>query len=495
MQLFRLETLGDAFLKYVISVELYKIRSDMREGQLTSARAAYINNRKQCQVCLSTGMSKYMRVIALSRGERLVTVCPPGMPTADHLPLRSIWGTDIMATPAERKYRVEAMYRFPKLQHQRRTVLFKKLADMVEAVIAAYYIDCGEAAGIAAVKAFCCWPRNAIPATNAATVNPSVQPPPPVPVSASAGAKASHAALMAAYNNRFPQTAAFQPPRAPGSSPSGGRGKHFSGRDQAHNTTTFHARYGSQPGLYASPPESSPNRKRPYASNFSPIPLQPLSRPGSPGFVPPPPSTPPPQPPRKADLSDLEASLGYTFKDRGLLRLALTHASLSRCNNAERLEFLGDAVLDFVTVSYWFKHNVAFEPVDLHEAKSRNTCNRNLASKAYTLGLHKFLQYNSEHLQAQLEAYCAEHFARDQLPEPAAPTTPDRRKAPFSGPLGSVGLSAEATTSKKEGEAAISTSDVLADTLEAVIGAIFLDCGEDTRVIEKFAAENNLLVA
>jgi dsRNA-specific ribonuclease len=470
MQLFRLETLGDAFLKYVISVELYKIRPDMREGQLTSARAAYINNRKQCQVCLSTGMSKYMRVIALSRGERLVTVCPPGMPTADQLPLRSIWGTDIMATPAERKYRVEAMYRFPKLQHQRRTVLFKKLADMVEAVIAAYYIDCGEAAGIAAVKAFCCWPRNAIPATNAATVNPSVQPPPPVPVSASAGAKASHAALMAAYNNRFPQTAAFQPPRAPGLSPSGGRGKHFSVRDQAHNATTFHARYGGQPGLYASPPESSPPRPRAYARNFYPI-------------------------PREADLSDLEDSLGYTFKDRSLLRLALTHASLSRCNNAERLEFLGDAVLDFVTVSYWFKHNVAFEPVDLHEAKSRNTCNRNLASKAYTLGLHKFLQHNSEHLQAQLEAYCAEHFARDQLPEPAAPTTPDRRTAPFSGPLVSAGLGTEATTSKKDGEAAISTSDVLADTLEAVIGAIFLDCGEDTRVIEKFASENNLLIA
>ena len=47
-----------------------------------------------------------------------------------------------------------------------------------------------------------------------------------------------------------------------------------------------------------------------------------------------------------------ESRLGYTFKDQALLRLALTHRSVSAedpgRNDNERLEFLGDAVLQLV---------------------------------------------------------------------------------------------------------------------------------------------------
>jgi ribonuclease III len=55
-----------------------------------------------------------------------------------------------------------------------------------------------------------------------------------------------------------------------------------------------------------------------------------------------------------ADYSGLEAVLGYTFKERGLLVQALRHASWcneqvgTRLEDNERLEFLGDAVLDLV---------------------------------------------------------------------------------------------------------------------------------------------------
>jgi ribonuclease-3 len=58
--------------------------------------------------------------------------------------------------------------------------------------------------------------------------------------------------------------------------------------------------------------------------------------------------------------SDLEAALGITFDDKSLLTRALTHRSLvndspqpSEMDN-ERLEFLGDAVLDFVTGEYLY---------------------------------------------------------------------------------------------------------------------------------------------
>ena len=44
-------------------------------------------------------------------------------------------------------------------------------------------------------------------------------------------------------------------------------------------------------------------------------------------------------------MEALEQALGYTFRDKTLLRLALTHASIKPLNN-QRLEFLGDAVLE-----------------------------------------------------------------------------------------------------------------------------------------------------
>ena len=49
----------------------------------------------------------------------------------------------------------------------------------------------------------------------------------------------------------------------------------------------------------------------------------------------------------RPNISDLEKKLGYFFSDSSLLNLALTHKSFSSKNN-ERLEFLGDAVLDYV---------------------------------------------------------------------------------------------------------------------------------------------------
>lgn len=47
------------------------------------------------------------------------------------------------------------------------------------------------------------------------------------------------------------------------------------------------------------------------------------------------------------EISCLEKNLGYSFRDRSLLLRALTHPSRSREDN-QRLEFLGDAVLEFV---------------------------------------------------------------------------------------------------------------------------------------------------
>ncbi len=59
-------------------------------------------------------------------------------------------------------------------------------------------------------------------------------------------------------------------------------------------------------------------------------------------------------------LEELEGKIGYRFHDRSLLKKALTHSSyanerhLGRINCNERLEFLGDAVLELVTSDFLY---------------------------------------------------------------------------------------------------------------------------------------------
>ncbi len=55
------------------------------------------------------------------------------------------------------------------------------------------------------------------------------------------------------------------------------------------------------------------------------------------------------------NYSYLEDRIGYTFKDKQLIIEALTHKSYKKPYNNERLEFLGDAVLDLIVGEYLFK--------------------------------------------------------------------------------------------------------------------------------------------
>ncbi|MDA3052209.1 ribonuclease III [Campylobacter sp. JMF_01 NE2] len=54
------------------------------------------------------------------------------------------------------------------------------------------------------------------------------------------------------------------------------------------------------------------------------------------------------------NLSNLEEKLGYKFKDKARLAVALTHRSAKNGANNERLEFLGDAVMDLIVGEYLF---------------------------------------------------------------------------------------------------------------------------------------------
>ena len=88
----------------------------------------------------------------------------------------------------------------------------------------------------------------------------------------------------------------------------------------------------------------------------------------------------------------LQFRLGYTFKDVGLLRLALTHPSVAHeqgvsVQHNQRLEFLGDAVLQLVLTRVLYEKFPAFGEGPLTKARAQMVNRRSLAEQARRLHL------------------------------------------------------------------------------------------------------------
>ena len=142
-------------------------------------------------------------------------------------------------------------------------------------------------------------------------------------------------------------------------------------------------------------------------------------------------------------LSRLERQLGYTFKDQELMVLALTHRSFAGRNN-ERLEFLGDAILNFVAGEALFERFPQAREGQLSRLRARLVKGETLALLARGFDLGEYLRLGS-------------------------------------GELKSGGFRRES---------------ILADALEALIGAIYLDAGMDMardRVLAWLASEFDTL--
>ncbi len=87
----------------------------------------------------------------------------------------------------------------------------------------------------------------------------------------------------------------------------------------------------------------------------------------------------------------LEKSLEYTFDDKGLLKKALTHKSFDKSFNNERLEFLGDAVLDLVVAKHLYLEFKSEAEGDLSKIRSALVNEKSFAKIANTLDLGSFL--------------------------------------------------------------------------------------------------------
>ncbi|AQK64412.1 dicer-like 105 [Zea mays] len=155
------------------------------------------------------------------------------------------------------------------------------------------------------------------------------------------------------------------------------------------------------------------------------------------------------------NVKSLELLLDYSFNDPSLLMEALTHGSYQIAGTTpcyQRLEFLGDAVLDHIFTDYFYHQYPECTPellTDLRSASVNNSCYAHAAVKA---GLHKHVLHSSSALHKRMADYL------------------DKFEQSFSGP--SHGW-----------EAGISLPKVLGDVVESIAGAIYIDAKHDKGVV------------
>lgn len=126
------------------------------------------------------------------------------------------------------------------------------------------------------------------------------------------------------------------------------------------------------------------------------------------------------------DRASLQRALGHRFTDAGLLELALTHRSIGGTNN-ERLEFLGDALINACVAETLYRRHAELEEGDLSRLRASLVNQETLAEVARELDLGPHLVLGPGELKSG-------GFRR---------------------------------------------ASILADALEAVVGAVFMDAGFD----------------
>ena len=92
-------------------------------------------------------------------------------------------------------------------------------------------------------------------------------------------------------------------------------------------------------------------------------------------------------------MQKLEEKIGYAFRAPELLRTALTHSSYANerhgesCQSYERLEFLGDSILGYVTAEFLYRHEPRLPEGRMTRLRAELVCEQSLHQVALRLGL------------------------------------------------------------------------------------------------------------
>ena len=99
------------------------------------------------------------------------------------------------------------------------------------------------------------------------------------------------------------------------------------------------------------------------------------------------------------NINELESKIEYVFKDKSLVQTALTHSSYSNenkargnvCDSNERLEFLGDAVLQIIVSEFLFKQYPDLPEGELTQFRQHVVCEGTLSRAARNIELGKYI--------------------------------------------------------------------------------------------------------
>ncbi len=96
-------------------------------------------------------------------------------------------------------------------------------------------------------------------------------------------------------------------------------------------------------------------------------------------------------------MDKLEEKIGYRFHNRELLLTALTHSSYANerhgeCESYERLEFLGDSVLGLVTAEFLFTRRAQLPEGRMTRLRAELVCETSLHKTALALGLGSYMR-------------------------------------------------------------------------------------------------------
>ncbi|MBQ7794817.1 MAG: ribonuclease III [Clostridia bacterium] len=93
-------------------------------------------------------------------------------------------------------------------------------------------------------------------------------------------------------------------------------------------------------------------------------------------------------------MTEFEKKIGYEFKNKKLLTQALTHSSYAnerKVGNNERLEFLGDSVLGFITAEYLFTRLKGSQEGSLSKLRASLVCEQSLYDISKKIDLSRYI--------------------------------------------------------------------------------------------------------
>ena len=365
----RLETLGDSFLKVVTSVHLYCELSFAHEGRLSQKRERRVGNFNLYLLAKRKGITRNIFSKSFKPREMWVPPCfmfDENDPTIPHVPIHGQLDGDLQTSSPELKLpEVQRHYQFRKIPD-------KGVADSVESLLGAYLVSGGIEVGVKFMK----WMGIKIGREEGdAIVQGAVE----MHSDSSSSSYSASPALKRMKGSSNDSSAASTP-------------DHNSFLCIRGSSSVFADHFGPPPPALLVPGRELEVTRLLMIGRSS---LKP---------------------------EEIQEGIKWTFTDPSLLLQALTHASYlkNRVTDCyQRLEFLGDAVLDYLVTCHIYSTYPKHEPGDISALRSALVNNVTFAEMAVRLNLHKALLHNSLALFRQIPEY-----VERLMKHTAAPTTP-----------------------------------------------------------------------